>query len=193
MTTVTAKRKQQCLHPECKEGCYLEFSEIFCSHGCCADYYENHMLPGIRKGRKAAREVAAMVGKRSMAEVRFIHREFELKGRSFEYETKTVTYVVNETRKYTTDFVLKKQRNRKGDIFYIEYKGKLDRAARKKMILVKKQHPEMDIRFVFEKANNKISKTSKTRYWMWAEQHGFLWADNCIPEEWYDGKKTKAT
>ena len=52
------------------------------------------------------------------------------------------------------------------------------------MSLIKKQYPELDIRFVFMNANNKIYKGSKTTYAMWANKHGFEWAEKNIPEEW---------
>jgi len=37
---------------------------------------------------------------------------------------------------------------------------------------------------VFQKANNKIRKGSKTTYGKWADDNGFKWADNTIPKEW---------
>jgi hypothetical protein len=189
---MTTSKPKHCKHPFCKNP-VLKDGWLFCSHRCAVSWYDTHLPKGMKKGRATARVVAGYMGKRSLSECRFIVQEFEDKGRLYEYEVNTWTYEVHETKKYTVDFTLQKVRNRKGQFFYIEYKGKLDRDARKKMILMKKQHPKLDIRFVFEKPNNKISKNSKTRYWMWAEKNGFLWADNCIPEDWYDGKKTKAT
>ena len=56
--------------------------------------------------------------------------------------------------------------------------------ARRKMLAVKAQHPELDIRFVFQR-NNTLSKQSKTTYGAWADKHGFKW---CIfpdiPTSW---------
>jgi len=52
------------------------------------------------------------------------------------------------------------------------------------MKAVKKQWPKMDIRFVFQNANNKLNKRSKTTYAQWADKHGFPWAHKRIPEEW---------
>lgn len=57
-------------------------------------------------------------------------------------------------------------------------------AARQKMVLVKAQHPELDIRFVFQNANNRIYKGSKTTYAKWADDHGFKWSHKTIPNEW---------
>ena len=73
-----------------------------------------------------------------------------------------------------------------GDIF-IECKGYFDARARAKMLAVKKQHPELDIRFLFQRANNRLTKSKNSMmYWEWAERHGFLWAEGtCVPEEWF--------
>ena len=96
------------------------------------------------------------------------------------YEQNTFQYLVDETKKYTPDWIIITPTTE----FFIEFKGVLDGATRKKMKLIKKQHPELDIRFVFEQASNKIMKTSKTTYGMWADQWGFPWADNELPKEW---------
>lgn len=57
---------------------------------------------------------------------------------------------------------------------YVELKGKLDIATRKKMILVRDQNPEKKIVFVFQNANNPITKGSRTTYKDWAEKNGFV-------------------
>ena len=100
----------------------------------------------------------------------------------FKYEEFKIKYEVNETRTYTPDFELPN-----GVI--IESKGRFVAADRKKHLLVKKQHPELDIRFVFSNSRAKITKGSKTSYGDWCEKHGFMYADKLIPEEWVSGKK----
>lgn len=57
-------------------------------------------------------------------------------------------------------------------------------AARQKMLLVKEQHPHLDIRFVFSNPNAKIYKGSKTTYAKWADDHGFKWSKKTVPREW---------
>jgi Phage endonuclease I len=58
-------------------------------------------------------------------------------------------------------------------------------ADRQKLILVKEQHPELDIRLVFQNASTKIYKGSKTTYGQWATDHGFRWSDKgIIPPDW---------
>ena len=55
---------------------------------------------------------------------------------------------------------------------------------RQKHLLIKVQHPELDIRFLFQRSKSRISKTSKTTYADWCEKHGFLYCDLHIPKEW---------
>lgn len=95
----------------------------------------------------------------------------------FEYENQKFVFIP-KPRTYTPDFYLPKQN------IYIEAKGELDKNDRVKMQLVKQQHPELDIRFVFQRASNKIYKGSKTTYADWANRYGFPWAEGGIPEEW---------
>jgi hypothetical protein len=153
--------------------------QLVCSCKCCAIYYDEKIKP---KTRKRARDCAAMVGRRSMAEVKFDAANIEGKRKvKAAYEVDTFEYLVSETRKYTPDWTIITESGHK---IYIEFKGVLDRATRKKMKLVKQQHPDLDIRIIFEKPGNKIMKSSKTTYGMWAEQWGFPWADNTLPREW---------
>ena len=96
----------------------------------------------------------------------------------FEYESKKFLYVP-KPRTYTPDFYLVES-----DI-YIEAKGHLDKADRVKMALVKQQHKDLDIRFVFMNARNKIYKGSRTTYADWCNKHNFRWAEKSIPTEWF--------
>ena len=96
----------------------------------------------------------------------------------FEYESKKFLYVP-KPRTYTPDFYLVES-----DI-YIEAKGHLDKADRVKMALVKQQHKDLDIRFVFMNARNKIYKGSRTTYADWCNKHVFRWAEKSIPMEWF--------
>ena len=67
----------------------------------------------------------------------------------------------------------------------LEVKGLFESADRVKHLLIKEQHPELDIRFVFGNAKNKLSKTSKTTYAAWCEKYGFPYADKYIPQTWF--------
>jgi len=106
-----------------------------------------------------------------------IARSLGNKAVPYEYENVKLTYVP-KPRTYTPDFYLVEQ-----DIF-IEAKGYLDKSDRVKMQLIKEQHPDLDIRFVFQNAQNKIYRGSKTTYARWAERYNFRWAEGSIPEEW---------
>ena len=96
---------------------------------------------------------------------------------SYQYEKVKLKYVVNETRTYTPDFLIPNG-------IIIESKGRFVAADRKKHLLVKQQHPDLDIRFVFSNSKAKISKGSNTSYGDWCDKNGFLYADKLIPEEW---------
>lgn len=125
------------------------------------------------------------VKKRSAKRARF-RSNFELnlarnladRGVEYEYENTKLTYIP-KPRTYTPDFYIP------ATGVYIEAKGHLDKGDRIKMLLVKEQHPDLDIRFVFLRATNKIYKGSKTTYADWATKHKFEWAEGSIPEEWY--------
>lgn len=99
---------------------------------------------------------------------------------SYEYESFKIDYQVSEFRKYTPDFLLPNG-------IIVETKGRFVAADRKKHLLIQKQHPLLDIRFVFSNSKAKISKNSKTSYADWCEKNGFLYADKLIPQEWLNG------
>jgi len=96
----------------------------------------------------------------------------------FEYESKKFIYIP-KPRTYTPDFYIVES-----DI-YVEAKGHLDKADRVNMALVKQQHKDLDIRFVFMNARNKIYKGSRTTYADWCNKHDFRWAEKSIPVEWF--------
>ena len=100
------------------------------------------------------------------------------KGVGFTFEELTINYTKPaRVSKYTPDFVLE------NDII-IESKGRFLTEDRQKHLLVKSQHPELDIRFVFSNSKTKISKRSKTTYADWCIKNGFLYADKEIPDAW---------
>ena len=98
-------------------------------------------------------------------------------GVPFEYESLNLFYEVSEQRKYTPDVILPNG-------IVCELKGRFTSADRKKMLLVIKQHPDKDIRMVFQRHKNKIFKGSLTTYSQWCEKHNIKWADKTIPLEW---------
>lgn len=97
-----------------------------------------------------------------------------------EYETDKIKYIVPASKhSYTPDFKLP-------DGSYIEVKGRLQASERKKHLLIQEQHPEIEIKFYFDKSQNKLYKGSPTTYADWANKNGFLWTDTKrgLPKEW---------
>lgn len=99
------------------------------------------------------------------------------RGLKFRYESTEVPYVLSRT--YHPDFEMVDHR------FFIETKGLLDRDSKAKMVAVKKQNPDLDIRFVFMKADKRIPGTKQTHA-EWADRNGFPWAESTAPEEWFE-------
>jgi hypothetical protein len=99
---------------------------------------------------------------------------------SFEYEPEALEYVVSHW--YTPDFRVKRKDN---SVFFIESKGYFTAQDRSKLKQIKKQHPTIDLRLVFQK-DNKLHKASNTRYSDWCQKNGFIYAISCIPEEWFN-------
>jgi hypothetical protein len=100
------------------------------------------------------------------------------KGVGFSFEERVIPYTTPpKQHRYTPDFELPNG-------IIIETKGRFVTADRQKHLLVKAQHPELDIRFVFSNSKTKISKRSSTTYGMWCERYGFAYADKVIPAAW---------
>lgn len=113
-------------------------------------------------------------------------------GVSFSFEEEKLPYEVpSRTANYLADF-------RIGNII-LEVKGRFggprarsndDARERQKFVLLKAQYPELDIRFVFQRAATKIYKGSKTTYAQWADDHGFKWCDKGrVPAAWIEDLK----
>lgn len=112
-----------------------------------------------------------------------VHRQLKDLGVNAEYETLKIEYEKPARKaKYTPDFILPNG-------IIIETKGRFVTADRQKHLLVKAQHPNLDIRFVFSNSKQKISKQSTTTYAMWCAKNGFLYADREVPEEWLKEKR----
>ena len=104
------------------------------------------------------------------------------KGVGFSFETLKIPYVKPETKHiYTPDFIL-------DNGIIIETKGRWLLDDRKKHILIRKQHPNLDIRILFQNANAKIRKGSKTSYADFCEKHGIPYAHREIPVAWLKEK-----
>ena len=94
-----------------------------------------------------------------------------------EYEKLKIEWEDLKYRTYTPDFEL-------DNGIIIETKGIFSAADRRKHVEIQRQHPKLDIRFVFSNANARLYKGAKSRYCDWCEQKGFKWAHRVIPEDW---------
>ena len=100
-----------------------------------------------------------------------------------QYETTVVKYTIPaRDSKYTVDFTLPNG-------ILVETKGRWMPDDRKKHLLVKEQHPELDIRIVFQSAKSKLRKGSKTTYADYCDKHGIKWSEKTIPQSWIDEEK----
>ena len=139
--------------------------------------------------RRGYAEVKPKDGCRSNYEA-LVKHNLEKSGAVFEYETLRIPYNIEHT--YKPDFVLENG-------IIVEAKGLFLPEDRTKHLKIQKQHPELDIRFIFMK-DQKINKTSKTYYSDWCKKHGFLYhIGNVVPKQWIAerggkiARKTKET
>lgn len=121
-------------------------------------------------------QVGKLYGFRSGLEEK-IAEQLVTEGIDPKFESLKLPYRVEKSCTYTPDFPCGKR-------IIIETKGRFQTADRMKMLMVQKQHPEYEFRFVFSNCNAKISKASNTSYARWCEKNNFKFANKTIPEEW---------
>ena len=129
-----------------------------------------------KEARKIKRALTGKLPMRSGFE-RTLATQLKREGTIFTYETLTLPFVMHH--KYRPDFMLENG-------IVIEAKGVLNKHKKdeaSKLIAVKQQHPDIDLRLVFMDANVKIPGTKQT-HGQWATRHGFQWASGSIPKEW---------
>jgi len=100
---------------------------------------------------------------------------------SYDYEGIKIEWEDLAYRTYTPDFVL-------NNGIIIETKGRFMASDRRKHLAIKKQHPKLDIRFVFTNSKAKLSKGAKSNYAEWCIKYGFRYYDRIIPEDWLKEK-----
>lgn len=100
-------------------------------------------------------------------------------GYDIEYEPEALEYAV--VKNYFPDFKLS---FRNGACIYIEYKGYLRRDDERKLLAVKQQHPDIDLRIVFQRDNRLTGR--RMRYSDWAIKHGFRYAIGEVPSHWFE-------
>ena len=128
---------------------------------------------------------------RSGAEVVFA-QWLDQQGIEYEYEQHRISYTSSikggrcpkcgtaavQSRVYTPDFFLPKFD------FFIEVKGRLDSATRKKMRDVKRDNPDKDVRFLLM-ADNKITPRKPERYSDWCKKYDFQFCIKFPPKDWF--------
>ena len=97
-------------------------------------------------------------------------------GVSFQYESEKLSYTIEHN--YTPDFVLP-------NYTYLEAKGYWAAEDRRKILAVKRDNPDVDLRMIFQSPYNTISKKSKTTYAQWCDKHDIPWTSyKDIPIDW---------
>ncbi len=128
-----------------------------------SSHYSNGLTHGYRSGLE-----------------KVVNEQIIRMGHNPRYEARKLPYSKPETQhNYTPDFML-------DNGIFIETKGRFTLEDRKKHIWVRDCHPDLDIRFVFNRSKSPTSKGAKGTYADWCNKHGFLYADKKIPEEWFD-------
>lgn len=106
--------------------------------------------------------------RRSKLELKFeeILKDFEVE---YGYEITRIPYIIPESKhNYTVDWTI-------ANGVLLETKGYLsDYQERNKYVLLKRQHPTLDLRFVFDNPN-KLCGGTKMTHAKWAEKYGFKW------------------
>lgn len=106
--------------------------------------------------------------RRSKLELKFeeIIKEFNVE---YDYEVTKIPYTIPESNhNYTVDWTFING-------LLVETKGYLsDHKERYKYVLLKQQHPDLDLRFVFDNPNKLCGGTKQT-HGAWATKYGFKW------------------
>lgn len=106
--------------------------------------------------------------RRSKLELKFeeILKDFEVE---YDYEVTKIPYTIPESKHtYTVDWTLLNG-------MLLETKGYLsDHQERYKYVLLQQQHPDLDLRFVFDNPN-KLCGGTKMTHAKWAEKYNFKW------------------
>ena len=100
---------------------------------------------------------------------------------NFLYEKVKIEWEDLAYRTYTPDFILYNG-------IIIETKGRFIASDRRKHLAIKKQHPKLDIRFIFTNSRSKLRKGAKSSYGEWCIKYGFRYFDRIIPEDWLKEK-----
>jgi|TARA_R100000081_G_scaffold76808_1_gene43258 hypothetical protein len=101
------------------------------------------------------------------------------------YEKGKIEYEWKEIKYYTPDFILL------DNGIILEVKGRFVLEDRKKHLFIRKQKPELDIRFIFDNPKAKLYKGGKMTNGTWCDKYKFKYSSlrEGIPEEWINERK----
>ena len=104
-----------------------------------------------------------------------------------EYEKGKIEYEWLENKTYVPDFFLL------NNGIILEVKGRFVLEDRKKHLFIKKQKPELDIRFIFDNPKAKLYKGGKMTNGTWCDKYKFKYSSlrEGVPEEWINERKRK--
>lgn len=119
--------------------------------------------------KRQARKGAYAAGYRSVFELK-VNTWMKEEGLDIPYEPEKIAYVVPASNhKYTPDWKV-------SDVIY-EGKGYFAASDRKKMLHIIESNPGLTVRMIFQNAQAKINKRSKTSYADWCDKHNIEWVD----------------
>ena len=96
----------------------------------------------------------------------------------YDYEAVKIPYQpLQKVKHYVPDLVL-------ANGIIVEIKGRFTSPDRQKHKAIKANYPDLDIRFVFQKQDQKINKGSKTSYDMRCRSNGIKCSEGHIPPAW---------
>lgn len=136
----------------------------------------------------SARKKAFASGYRSVFELK-VNTWMKEQGLDIPYEPFKIEYIVPSSKhKYTPDWMI-------GTIVY-EGKGYFSASDRKKMLHIIESNPSITVRMIFQNAQAKINKRSKTSYADWCDKFGIEWVDFRDKEkllEWFKPSRKKGS
>lgn len=103
----------------------------------------------------------------------------------YAYEAVRIPYSPpQKTKHYIPDIILPNG-------IIVEIKGRFTSPDRQKHKAIRSAYPDLDIRFVFQRASQKINKGSQTTYAMWCKSNDIRFHEGCIPLTWIKEPENK--
>ena len=141
----------------------------------------------MRKRTKRPQKTKGLSTFKSPLEVD-IAAQLDKEGVRYQYEGERIAYKPIKPLWYVPDF----HKFEKAPHIILEGKGWFRTSKeRTRLLAVRECNPGLEVRFVFQKANNRLSKKSKTTYAEWCDKNGFKWCEKVIPKEWFEELKGK--